>query len=84
MVLVEGKRVDGRSLTDLRQITCEVGCCPDPRFGPVHKGQTQSLSVTTLGTSMDEQRVEDLEGETKKSYMLHYNFRRSAWARSGP
>ncbi|HVP57363.1 MAG TPA: polyribonucleotide nucleotidyltransferase, partial [bacterium] len=75
MVLAEGKRVDGRGMTDLRQITCEVGVLPRTHGSALFtRGQTQSLAVTTLGTSMDEQRVEDLEGETKKSYMLHYNF----------
>jgi polyribonucleotide nucleotidyltransferase len=75
MILSEGKRVDGRGLGDLRQITCEVGVLPRTHGSALFtRGQTQALAVTTLGTSMDEQRVEDLEGETKKAYMLHYNF----------
>ena len=75
MVLVDGKRVDGRGMTDLRQITCEVGVLPRTHGSSLFtRGQTQALAVTTLGTSMDEQRVEDLAGETKKAYMLHYNF----------
>jgi polyribonucleotide nucleotidyltransferase len=75
MILREGKRVDGRALGDLRQITCEVGVLPRTHGSALFtRGQTQALAVTTLGTSMDEQRVEDLEGETKKAYMLHYNF----------
>ncbi len=68
-------RVDGRRLTDLREITCEVGILPRTHGSALFtRGQTQALAVTTLGTAIDEQRVEYLEGETTKSYMLHYNF----------
>ena len=75
MILEEGRRPDGRGLRDLRQITCEVGVLPRTHGSALFtRGQTQSLAVATLGTSMDEQRVEDLEGETTKTYMLHYNF----------
>jgi len=71
----EGIRVDGRGLTDLREITCEVGILPRTHGSALFtRGQTQALAVTTLGTAIDEQRVEYLEGETTKSYMLHYNF----------
>jgi polyribonucleotide nucleotidyltransferase len=62
-------------MRDLRQITCEIGVLPRTHGSALFtRGQTQALAVTTLGTSMDEQRVEDLEGETTKAYMLHYNF----------
>ncbi len=75
MILEEGRRVDGRGMHDLRQITCEIGVLPRTHGSALFtRGQTQALAVTTLGTSMDEQRVEDLEGETTKAYMLHYNF----------
>jgi polyribonucleotide nucleotidyltransferase len=75
MILEQGRRPDGRGLRDLRQITCEVGVLPRTHGSALFtRGQTQSLAVATLGTSMDEQRVEDLEGETTKTYMLHYNF----------
>ncbi|MFZ1946283.1 MAG: polyribonucleotide nucleotidyltransferase [bacterium] len=75
MILEEGKRPDGRGLNDLRKIDCEVGVLPRTHGSAIFtRGQTQALAVTTLGTSMDEQRVEDLEGETTKTYMLHYNF----------
>jgi polyribonucleotide nucleotidyltransferase len=75
MITQTGKRVDGRELRDLRPISCEVGVLPRTHGSALFtRGQTQSLSVTTLGTAIDEQRVDDLEGETSKSYMLHYNF----------
>lgn len=69
------KRVDGRKRTEIRPITCEVGILPRTHgSGLFTRGQTQSLSVTTLGTSTDEQLIESLEGETYKNFMLHYNF----------
>lgn len=69
------KRVDGRSFDEIRPITCEVGVLPRTHgSGLFTRGQTQSLSVTTLGTSADEQTIDALEGETQKSFMLHYNF----------
>jgi len=75
MILKQGLRPDGRGLRDLRQITCDVGILPRTHGSALFtRGQTQALAVATLGTSMDEQRVEGLEGETKKAYMLHYNF----------
>ena len=68
-------RMDGRGFTDLREITCEVGVLPRTHgSGLFTRGETQSLGVTTLGTSDDEQLVESLEGETYKRFMLHYNF----------
>lgn len=74
-ILTESKRTDGRSLTDIRQITCEVGVLPRTHgTGLFTRGQTQSLSVVTLGTTQDEQRMDDLEGESTESFMLHYNF----------
>ena len=74
--VIEDKiRVDGRKPDDIRSITCEVGVLPRTHGSALFKrGQTQSLVVTTLGTKMDEQRIDDLFGETSKSYMLHYNF----------
>jgi polyribonucleotide nucleotidyltransferase len=75
LILEKGLRADGRGLDDIRQITCEVGVLPRTHGSALFtRGQTQSLAVTTMGTSRDEQRVEELEGETWKSYMLHYNF----------
>lgn len=75
MILNEGKRTDGRDIDQVRPITCEVGILPRTHGSALFtRGQTQSLSVATLGTKIDEQRVDDLEGESTKSYMLHYNF----------
>ncbi len=74
-ILENEKRIDGRTRKDIRPISCEVGILPRTHgSGLFTRGQTQSLSVTTLGTSADEQRIDALEGETSKSFMLHYNF----------
>jgi polyribonucleotide nucleotidyltransferase len=74
-IIEKKKRVDGRRFDEIRQITCEVGVLPRTHgSGLFTRGQTQSLSVTTLGTSQDEQIIEALEGEMSKSFMLHYNF----------
>ncbi len=71
----KGIRVDGRNYKDIRPISCEVSILPRTHgSGLFTRGQTQSLSVTTLGTSVDEQRIDALEGESLKSFMLHYNF----------
>ena len=74
-IIEKKKRVDGRRFDEVRQITCEVGVLPRTHgSGLFTRGQTQALSVTTLGTSADEQVIEALEGELLKSFMLHYNF----------
>jgi len=75
MILTEGRRVDGRDIYQIRPISCEVGVLPRTHGSALFtRGQTQCLTVTTLGTKIDEQRIDDLEGESTKSYMLHYNF----------
>ncbi|MDP3025361.1 MAG: polyribonucleotide nucleotidyltransferase [candidate division Zixibacteria bacterium] len=75
MILKEGVRIDGRKANEIRPVTCEIGVLPRAHGSALFtRGQTQSLAVTTLGSKMDEQRIEDLEGESTKSYMLHYNF----------
>ncbi len=75
IILSKSSRVDGRAFDEIRQITCEIGVLPRTHGSAIFtRGQTQSLSVTTLGTSSDEQMIEALEGETKKSFMLHYSF----------
>ncbi len=75
MILDEKKRIDGRSYDDIRSITCETPVLPRTHGSALFtRGETQSLTVTTLGTRTDEQRIEGLEGESWKSYMLHYNF----------
>jgi polyribonucleotide nucleotidyltransferase len=74
-ILEESVRADGRGLDDVRNITCEVGLLPRTHGSAVFtRGQTQALVVTTLGTGSDEQKLDQLEGETWKSFLLHYNF----------
>ena len=74
-ILEEEKRPDGRSITDIRAIECIVKALPRTHGSATFtRGQTQSLAVTTLGTSSDEQFIEALEGETTKHFMLHYSF----------
>jgi len=74
-IIEEKKRVDGRKNDEIREITCEAGILPRTHgSGLFTRGQTQSLCITTLGTSQDEQRFEALEGEKTKTFMLHYNF----------
>ena len=74
-IVEKKRRVDGRKFDEIRKITCEIGVLPRTHgSGLFTRGQTQSLSVTTLGTSADEQMIDALEGETQKSFMLHYNF----------
>lgn len=74
-VLSESKRIDNRGLDDVREITCEVGLLPRAHGSALFtRGQTQSLGVVTLGTKMDEQKVDGLTEGSWKRYMLHYNF----------
>ena len=74
-ILEKNIRVDGRAYGDIRPINCEVGILPRTHgSGLFTRGQTQSLSTTTLGTRQDEQRLDALEGEKFKTFMLHYNF----------
>jgi len=75
MIVGEKKRPDGRGFDDMRNVTCETGVLPRTHGSSLFtRGQTQALVVATLGTKVDEQRVEELEGQSWKSYMLHYNF----------
>lgn len=74
-ILREHKRLDGRGLTDIRPITCEVGILPRTHGSSLFtRGETQSLTTATLGTKVDEQILEGLLPETTKRFMLHYNF----------
>lgn len=74
-ILEEERRPDGRSISDIRTIECIVKALPRTHGSATFtRGQTQSLAVTTLGTSSDEQFIEALEGETTKHFMLHYSF----------
>jgi polyribonucleotide nucleotidyltransferase len=75
-LLATSKRIDGRASDEIRPISCHVGILPRTHGSALFtRGETQSLAVTTFGTSEDEQKVESLlEGETFKTFMLHYNF----------
>jgi len=74
-VVREQKRIDGRGLDDIREISCEAGLLPRVHGSALFtRGQTQALATTTLGTKMDEQKMDGLAGQFWKSYMLHYNF----------
>jgi len=75
LILQDKKRIDGRGLTDIRPISCRVGYMPRVHGSAIFtRGETQALVATTLGTSQDEQRLDTLEGQKTKSFMLHYNF----------
>jgi polyribonucleotide nucleotidyltransferase len=75
LVVQENRRVDGRSPTDIRPISCEVRVLPRTHGSALFtRGETQALVVTTLGTASDEQKVDALIGEQYKKFMLHYNF----------
>ena len=85
VILSQGKRPDGRGERDIRKITCEIGVLPRTHGSSIFtRGQTQSLSVTTLGTGEDEQTVDALEGEQSKRFMLHYNFPHYSVGEVGP
>ncbi|MBO5181024.1 MAG: polyribonucleotide nucleotidyltransferase [Paraprevotella sp.] len=74
-VLDEGKRLDGRSTTDIRPIWCEVSPLPGPHGSSIFtRGETQSLSTCTLGTKLDEKLVDDVLDQSKMRFLLHYNF----------
>jgi len=74
-ILEKGERVDGRRLDEIRAISCEVGYLPRPHgSGLFTRGQTQVLSVTTLGSASEEQRLDGLGIEETKRYIHHYNF----------
>jgi polyribonucleotide nucleotidyltransferase len=74
-LILEGKRIDGRSVRQLRPILCEVGVLPRTHGTAIFaRGETQALVTTTLGTTSDEQRVDGLGEEYSKKFMLDYNF----------
>ena len=75
-ILQKGKRADGRGPSDLREISCETGVVPRVHGSAIFtRGETQSLVMTTLGTSRDVQELDGLTGgATAKSFILHYNF----------
>jgi polyribonucleotide nucleotidyltransferase len=74
-VLTHGVRLDGRKFDEIRPIWIETGVLPRTHGSAVFtRGETQALVTCTLGTADDAQKVESFEGETWKSFMLHYNF----------
>ena len=74
-ILKTSKRIDGRDTKTVRPIKAEVGILSRVHGSALFtRGETQALVVTTLGTSLDEQIIDDLEGEFKENFMLHYNF----------
>ncbi|MBI2793767.1 MAG: polyribonucleotide nucleotidyltransferase [Ignavibacteria bacterium] len=75
MILADGKRLDGRSTTDIRPIQCDVGVLPRPHGSALFtRGETQSLTTVTLGTKRDQQLIDGLMPTYEIRYMLHYNF----------
>jgi polyribonucleotide nucleotidyltransferase len=74
-IVEEGVRIDGRGLKDVRNITVEVGVLPRTHgSGLFTRGQTQALTIATLGSMSDQQKLDGLTDETLKRYMHHYNF----------
>ncbi|MDR3138195.1 MAG: polyribonucleotide nucleotidyltransferase [Treponema sp.] len=74
-ILNEGRRVDGRGTEDIRGISCEVGILARTHGSALFtRGETQALVVTTLGTVFDEQIYDDIDGDKRENFILHYNF----------
>jgi polyribonucleotide nucleotidyltransferase len=74
-ILDKGLRVDGRGTEDIRDITCEVGLLKRTHGSALFtRGETQALVVTTLGTVFDEQIFDDIDGDKREHFILHYNF----------
>ncbi len=74
-ILEHGHRLDGRAFNEVRPIWTEVGVLPRVHGSAVFtRGETQALVTATLGTADDQQKVETMEGESYKRFLLHYNF----------
>ncbi|MFO8061323.1 MAG: polyribonucleotide nucleotidyltransferase [bacterium] len=74
-MIEEKVRLDGRKFDEIRDISCEAGLLPRAHGSALFtRGETQSIAGLALGTAQDEQIIEELVGETSKSFMLHYNF----------
>jgi polyribonucleotide nucleotidyltransferase len=74
-IAVDKRRPDGRGAEDVREVTCEVGVAPRTHgSGLFTRGQTQIMSLLTLGTAKEGQRIDDLSLETDRRFMHHYNF----------
>jgi polyribonucleotide nucleotidyltransferase len=75
MIVERGIRVDGRKVDEIRPISIEVSYLPRAHGSSLFtRGETQALVSATLGTKADEQKIEALEGESYRNFMLHYNF----------
>jgi polyribonucleotide nucleotidyltransferase len=75
MILKEGVRIDGRDVKSVRPISCEVGLLPRAHGSALFtRGETQALVAVALGTSIDEQRMDNVQGMEFKKFLLHYNF----------
>ena len=75
LILSQKRRVGGRAYDEIRQINCEVGLLPRTHGSALFtRGETQALVTITLGTSSDEQRMDYITGEERRSFLLHYNF----------
>ncbi len=75
MIIHDKKRIDGRSSTEIRPISSEVGILPRAHGSALfNRGETQALAALTLGTSSDEQRLDYIAAEERRSFILHYNF----------
>jgi len=85
LVLEKGRRVDGRALDEIRPLSAEVGILPRTHgSGLFQRGETQVLSVVTLGSPSDEQTLDTMEESGKKRYMHHYNFPSFSVGETGP
>ena len=74
-IIKDGERIDGRDTKTIRPITTEVSLLPRVHGSALFtRGETQALVAATLGTSIDQQRIDSLYGESKKTFLLHYNF----------
>ena len=74
-IIDEGVRIDGRKTDEIRPISCEINVLPTPHGSALFtRGETQSLAVCTLGTAMDEQTYDDIDGDRSEHFILHYNF----------
>ena len=74
-IVNKGVRTDGRTPTDIRDIDCQVGILSNTHGTALFtRGETQSLSIVTLGSASDEQIFDDIDGDRRESFLLHYNF----------
>jgi polyribonucleotide nucleotidyltransferase len=74
-ILEKGTRTDGRKPSDIRPIECEIDILPRTHGAALFtRGETQAMVIATLGTALDEQILDNIEGDSSKRFMLHYNF----------